>query len=652
MKINWKKCKPAIPYVIVLFIIFIIGWYFYYNDVEDIAKKGEGNYVLKNVWLDETIPLTDNEIVQDYRTTRDYITKIGLAFNKNGTVDNINLHVEFREKSNHEVIQTWDIPAKILRGSGEFDYLYLSDSLVGKNRNTEISVSAHGQDTGKLEIYCSINSEDYGILEIDGKDYGLDLALAISGPVQYFGKVFIAVVAGFMVLTSLVIFLYTRRKSVKLETVFLIVCLFLGAVYLVVFPPYSEPDSRAHVATAFYYADIIIGKEPVDEEENVLVRMEDLEGDGYSEFMGLDNYNIVKEQLFTKAENLETVSYVRGRLKVPPTAHLPQILGTALGLITGAGATLTLYCGKIFSFTFYITCCYFGIRFIPFGKIVLFYTALLPISLEMATSYSYDSTVIALSVLMTGYLFYLKCEKRKVTVKDIAVWAILTMWLAPCKIIYVFISFLIILVPIEKYEKKMYFYTAPVVTAAAGILSLLLSRMTTISDTVTGEMGNYFTISMFFEDISESLLMIGRTIDMYMDEYLKQLFGGTFSWLDITVPWTIVILYIVLLFAVSLSPQYEKKYIGGKDKLVMGAICLFIVGAVAASMLFTWTPKELDTIIGIQGRYFLPVLPLALFICKNRVITVQKSIDGQLVIAMIFMHFITILQLVTTAIYR
>lgn len=649
MKKKWVK---IVPYICIFILVGIIGTYFYKDTVARIANGLDAIYFSRDINPEHTLKLNEEPIVQEFTTTRDHIAKLGIGFKRTENVENIKVIVGLREKGKVECLQTWEFEAQDISQEAVFHYFALDDIMVGKNRQMEILVSSEEiENEGAIEVYTSNNLEKYGDLSYRGETKKETLALAIVGPVQYISKLFwVMVIAFAFVLCSL--YWIVRRKNIPLEKVFLVMGGFLGIVYLLLFTPYSEPDSRAHIATAYYYADILTGKESLSEDGKTMVREEDLEADGLSEFLGMDNLNTVKENIFTKSDKNEMVPYIRGKMSVPASAFVPQIAGTALGMLLKCGGTLTLYLGKIFTLIFYLICCYFAIKLIPFGKMVLFLCALLPFSLETATSYSYDATVIALSFLMIGYVFYLKYEKKKVCTSDIVLWTFLTMWLAPCKIVYYFIGFLIFIVPVEKFKTKRHYYLSGIAATGFGAIALAVGRMTTITTAVEGEAGKYFTIDMFFEDIPKSVLMIGRTINYHFEDYLKQIFGGLYSWMDLHLSWNFVLLYLILFCLVLLKRQDEKTFLNIHDKIWMGMIVLLISAMVAASMLFTWTPPDASVIVGIQGRYFLPILPLAGFIFRNKTITVQKNIDYHLALAIMAIQYLTVMQIFTCTIRR
>lgn len=646
-----KKLKGWIPFFLIVIFMSLVSVYYYFNHVLPVAA-GEGKYFARDIDEESSYVLTEKEIVQEYTTTRDHMTRIGLGFQKIGDVSGLRVHVQFREADTGDIIENWEIEADKLIAGGNFDYFTLSNMLVGKERKTELGISVTGSSQdGQLTLYKSKNLDKYGSIMVNGEKEARAIAIAVYGPVSYIAKLFILLTAGFILLFGVVWFLIFKVKKVKIENVFLVASFALGLVYLLIFTPYSEPDSKAHVATSFYYANMLSGKETVNEEGNVYARKEDVGCGGYIEFLGLDNINTTKEQLFHSVEDDEQGALQRGKLQVPITAHLPQTIGTLIGIQLGAGAVTTLYLGKFFALLFYILCGYFGIKLIPFAKSGLMVTLLLPFSLETATSYSYDNTVLAISFLMTAYALYLKFEKKCFTVKDMILWCVLTFWLAPCKVIYFFIAFLIVLVPKKKFKKNSFYYGAVGLTAGVTALSLVISRLTTISGAVSGSMGKGYTISMFLKQPMKSFLLIGRTIYEYTDFYLQQMFGGTYSWFDISIPWVYVICYI-LLFCIGFLGVKEGYYLKTGEKFYIGAICILVIAAVAASMLFTWTPADSLKIEGIQGRYVLPVLPLVACLFRNKLVILGENIDGKILAATVLVQFMTVMQLFVLIIAR
>lgn len=77
--------------------------------------------------------------------------------------------------------------------------------------------------------------------------------------------------------------------------------------------------------------------------------------------------------------------------------------------------------------------------------------------------------------------------------------------------------------------------------------------------------------------------------------------------------------------------KQEKTVLAVFDKMVMGGVFVLTVGFVLAGMLFAWTPMVYNYVLGVQGRYFIPVLALPLLMMRTDKIEIDEKYDGDLV---------------------
>ena len=60
---------------------------------------------------------------------------------------------------------------------------------------------------------------------------------------------------------------------------------------------------------------------------------------------------------------------------------------------------------------------------------------------------------------------------------------------------------------------------------------------------------------------------------------------------------------------------------------------------------FTWTPNTQNVIFGLQGRYYVEILPLLVFLFRNNTIVLKKNINRQIMYGVGILQFITVLNL-------
>ena len=136
-----------------------------------------------------------------------------------------------------------------------------------------------------------------------------------------------------------------------------------------------------------------------------------------------------------------------------------------------------------------------------------------------------------------------------------------------------------------------------------------------------------YSPSYILRHLPETMLLVVRSIVENTDHYLRTLVGGSLSYYSVELAWTwVVALYLLLAFA-AFPAQDELPLPVGAHRGWLAAAALGCC-ALAVAGCITWTPVSHTTIYGLQGRYFLPVLPLLLLTCLPRRLTVPKSRDA------------------------
>ena len=127
-----------------------------------------------------------------------------------------------------------------------------------------------------------------------------------------------------------------------------------------------------------------------------------------------------------QANDTVVLSSQKGRfLRYGQRAYLPQILGLGLGRTLGLSYVATVFLGKFFNLLFctaVVTC---AIRFSKYGKRTLMCVGLLPTTVFLFSSFTYDAFVIALLMLgialfVTEYLGEEKIQTKRTMVSILA----------------------------------------------------------------------------------------------------------------------------------------------------------------------------------------------------------------------------------------
>ena len=105
----------------------------------------------------------------------------------------------------------------------------------------------------------------------------------------------------------------------------------------------------------------------------------------------------------------------------------------------------------------------------------------------------------------------------------------------------------------------------------------------------------------------------------FMDEYILSLFGNYLGWYHIRIPIYVSILVMVLLcMSYSESDNMEGNIINEKGKIWIIFLAAGSCFAAILSMYMKNTSPSNKTIIGVQGRYIIPVLSVLPFFLQTK----------------------------------
>ena len=128
-----------------------------------------------------------------------------------------------------------------------------------------------------------------------------------------------------------------------------------------------------------------------------------------------------------------------------------------------------------------------------------------------------------------------------------------------------------------------------------------------------------FSFGYICRNIPATVKLLLRTLPEQGALWLQGLLGTTLGEpivYRVDVSWLLGVGLLLAVLAAALPRQDEPALLGRRSKAGTAGICLCVVLAVLAAAL-NWTPINYQTIFGLQGRYLLPILPLALLLVKS-----------------------------------
>lgn len=301
-----------------------------------------------------------------------------------------------------------------------------------------------------------------------------------------------------------------------------------------------------------------------------------------------------------------------------PTQYLPQAAGVAIARLFTDRPIIMAYAAKIMNIIVSFTALYFAMKFMPFGKKILFVIMSIPIALEGFSSLSPDGMTISFSFLFIAYLLHLIFDKKeeKITWKQTIFVGLLAVLIALCKIVYLPLVGLVLLLPKTKFNSRKSQILHIVIIIAIAVIANL--TWLSISTTYLAEYREGRPVDQFstlLKNPINYLEMLVYSIDLNGGKYFLSMLGGEVGLNEFVILNTIVpVTFFLMCLLATFNTRENRPKFSLYQVVIISLIVLAIIGLIFTSLYIQWTKTESDSIMGVQGRYFLPVLPLALLL--------------------------------------
>ena len=638
---NMSKRKHIIW--ILILGVFLFLFLYKYGGTRVTPRLGDAVGYLTTVGesrAEEVLELKTGDMYKQTVTgTRDEIVGFSIRFGTYGQQVEGKLKATFSDVSGEtiygeEIFDTKDLIDNQYR-------LFLLDQVItdGLQKEYEISLEVLSLEEGKqLSLFASDeNIYEKGDLTYQDKEVkNTDIACQLAGTSGFMQKWYWIVCA--VIIVGFLAFAFGAFvKKCKLEYIYLTLGLTFGMVFVLSLPPYTAPDEGTHISTTYAFVSEFLGEDPIfDEANHVISRGTDGDIGGEAQ-VSLVKFHDLYEAVKYPSGDLERDFARGGKLDVPFTCYLPQILGVLLGVLLKFSGFWTLYLGKVFAMLFFTICIFFSIKLIPCGKMVIMTVALLPMSMELASSFSYDCVLNALCILFISYTLHLICKKDKVTWKDFLFLGIIICVIAPCKMFYFLIAGMLYLIPKEKYKSKKTYWMMNTGILVAGLAVLIIMRFQFLTSHVGGATPSAiedatvnYSIATILGDIPHSISVLFNTAIIKSEFYYNSMWGNQLGSLQVYIPTFVITSFVLVLFTAGVCTTREERVIyepDAKFRLVNLGLSLLMFLGILAALWIGWTPVTYGVIEGVQGRYFLPFLPMIFLSMRNKTFLLQKNID-------------------------
>lgn len=453
--------------------------------------------------------------------------------------------------------------------------------------------------------------------------------------------------------------------------VFPVLLLVIASVFTVFSPAGAVPDEHYHFFRSYEYANVM-----TFQQEDV-VRSEDLSLfqaqsgilDGSTDYAHWSRLEagLLDGQVLSGEISLQDEQGIFGQALDPldisangPQLKVPSAMGIMLAKALGVDAILLFYLGRFANMLYAALLIIFAVRITPVGRNVFMTAALLPITLQQIGSYSYDAATIGLAFLLTALLLNAICGEGKIRVRTLVGIAIVGCLLAPCKVIYTAILLLVFFIPKERFTSNracVLFKGGALLLAFAMIVAFRMSSVGSLAQSSGGgdsrgaEHGTFYSLNDVLAHPRNSFMVIMNSLFANGGFYLSSAVGGNPGTLqpNLALP---AFAWLGILFALLLSGVRSKdddKVLSGGCRIVSTCAALLACAGAILSMWLGWTFNTEPVIQGVQGRYFLPVIPLLLIGMRGKVLSADANMGFPVVAAMSSIDFLYLCYVLAAA---
>ncbi|MGC4019336.1 MAG: DUF2142 domain-containing protein [Muricomes sp.] len=631
-----------------------------------VAKDIMEEYVERGVY---TFTPDSDELSQTFTCTTDILWGLQMWFERDNTKSDGMISFRVENSRGSEVYQS-TVPLGAIGTESPYKIVFDHIEQNAKGQVFKLSIKVadmHPEDGFRIVINDGQGYSGGTMQDASGQLTGNIRLKQIDSQSGYLDKLFWIFAAAITILMyGLYYFLFI--KKIKMEYLFLFMVLTVGFMYIFLMQPGEVPDEAAHYRSAYAYSNIVLRegngiKNPVvfrAEDYDYYHKMQDIYPDAYAYKKAIDNFG-------GKVTHTELKEGDKPALGGAGFLFFGGAAGITLGRILGMNALTVFYMGRVFNLLLFCGMAFWAFKKLPFYKMSLFAICLLPMTAQLTGSYSYDSMIIGLSLMLMAAILdygYGKDSKAasKPKIRKLIQIGVLCALLGVSKGgAYIPLCALILLIPSRRFlsKKNRGIFLGGTVLGMVSIY--ILDGIGRVQSTINsggnivywnGEPG--YTVSWVLKNPGDFIQLISNTIFREGEFYIQSLFGKALGWFNYPIPGWIILGFMIvfLISAVHVTKEREAVIFSSRQKTGILICIILIVGAVVAALLFSHTPLSSDYIMGVQGRYLIPLLFPGVMCMKNRVLTLRHSIDRELVFSLAWLQVLAAVSILAMPLWK
>lgn len=433
----------------------------------------------------------------------------------------------------------------------------------------------------------------------------------------------------FSVLGILFYFIYFRKNVMKnLHITFLIIVLVFGINISIMNPTYYCYDEEQHFVRAYEVSRLDLG---ITSKE---IQWPDNIGE-FKQFTGFTNspFNSYLERqnyidTFSTNSYNYTANYPSTADTYPFLPYLTSGLGIFLARSIGLPFIYTFYAARIFPLIAYAIICMLCIKHAKFAKRTIFMVALLAPAVFLASAISADTFTVACSIAaVTVFLNMMVAEKGSIGWRQPLLFLIFVAITTMCKVTYAPLCLLILCIPKDRFSERLKLRRLRWslkwgIMIACGIIALLTfiyGSLKGITQWPIEGADSKEQVSFILHNIPTYIHIVWNSTTFNLIEYLSGI-TTTMAYAGGLSPIWMISSLIALIVVSIIDPDNKLLSLKLYDKIIMFLVVVISWGLIMTALYMTFNPVGATNIIGVQGRYIIPILLPFLLLFKSKTI--------------------------------
>lgn len=416
----------------------------------------------------------------------------------------------------------------------------------------------------------------------------------------------------------------------------LVAGLLYGLGFAVVTPPFQVADEPAHFLRAYRLSegrlDLVFKPEggfaeiPANVYSVAIALLDDLP---FHPQRKIAPATILAAFDVPLAPERRTRAQFANSLQYPFVPYLPQALGVAAGRAVGAPPLAMLYLARLANLLAGTLMVCFAVRRLPAFQWFAVMVALTPMALSLRASASADVTSTGAAFLLAAGVAGMAWGGEAARRSDLALVLASSVVLCASKAVYAPLAFLVILIPAVRFP-----------TGRRGPF-LLLHSVISLAAAASGVASNQAVGIIRYDaavdagrQIHHALLHPFGFLQVLANDYVIHgswyfaQFVGQLGWLDTKLPMAYLLTYLGVLLAMILVDASPRIEVRSWQRWLVACLTLSAMVLISASQYAAWTPLGANYIEGIQGRYFIPLAPAAVWVFHGRKLVERAGFRG------------------------